>query len=213
MARPAISPEKRAEMRGHVREALVRLARKRGLKATDTAGWSAITIRDVIAEADISIGTFYKYFKNRSDLAQTLWVEPVNALKATIQADVAAADSPTAQVRSILENYVAFAFEQNRLFKAAFLIVRPEENEKPDPVALADEPFYANLKSAFEAGQETGEFTDFDPHTMAQIFWSAIHGSLALPINLDRFTFDPPEELTRSMIDALMALVAGGGKT
>ena len=63
-------------MRSHVREAAIRVVRRRDIAPNDSSGWDSITIRDVIEEADISIGTFYKYFKDRSDLAQTLWAEP-----------------------------------------------------------------------------------------------------------------------------------------
>ena len=194
-------------MRGHVREALIRLARKRGLTAGDTAGWRAVTIRDVIDEAGISIGTFYRYFKDRADLAQTLWVEPVNGLRAAMKADFAAAPDPEAKVRSLLTNYANFALANRALFKTVFLFVRPVGNEKPEPIKLAQEPFYSLLFSAFEEGQRSGDFRSFDNHEMAQMFWAGIHGSLALPENLDRYQFDHPEVLSANMIERLLEIV------
>ena len=207
VTRPAITPEKRAEMRGHVREALIELARRRGVTTGDTEGWRKITIRDVINEAGISTGTFYRYFKDRTDLAQTLWVEPVNALRATMQADCDAASNPEEKVRSLLSNYAKFAIENRALFRAVFLFVRPEENEKPDQANLEEEPFFSNLCRAFDQGQASGDFREFDKREMAQVFWAGIHGSLALPENLDRFRFDSPEQLAAAMIDSLLLLI------
>jgi len=194
-------------MRANVRAALIRLAQKRGVTAGDTAGWRKITIRDVIDEANISIGTFYRYFDDRADLAQTLWVEPVNNLRATIKAACDAAKSPEEKVRSLLSNYSKFALENRQFFRTIFLFVRPDQNQKPDPIPLRDEPFYALLKATLESGQKSGDFREFDSHEMAQTFWAAIHGSLALPENFDRYQFDQTEALSATMIDRLVEMV------
>lgn len=207
MARPSITPEKREKMRSHVRAAVVRLARRRNIPPGDARAWSDITIRDVIDEAGISIGTFYKYFENRADLAQTLWAEPVGRLRSDMQASVDAAADPATKVRSLLDHYVRFAIDNDRLFRSAFLLVRDEADRPSDILDLQEETFYRNLCAAFREGQEGKVFKPFDPHSMAQTFWAAIHGSLALPINLDRYKFDPPEEIATNMIEALMQLI------
>jgi AcrR family transcriptional regulator len=207
VARPSITPEKREEMRSHVREAVVRLVRKRNIAPGDIQAWNDITIRDVIEEAEISIGTFYKYFENRADLAQTLWAEPVGRLRSDMQASVDAASGPEEKVRALLDHYATFARDNDRLFRSAFLLVRDERDRPQTPEALNEETFYRNLCAAFREGQENGVFKTFDPHTMAQIFWAAIHGSLALPINLDRYSFDSSDVLSAHMIDALMQLI------
>lgn len=207
MARPSITPEKREEMRSHVREAVVRLVRRRNIAPGDTQAWNDISIRDVIEEAGISIGTFYKYFENRADLAQTLWAGPVGRLRDDMQASVDAASSPVDKVRALLDHYVRFALENDRLFRSAFLLVRDKSSSPPDPADLDEETFYRNLCAAFREGQDAGLFKPFDPDMMAQLFWAGIHGALALPINLDRYKFAPREVLVAKMIDALMELI------
>ncbi|CDO59434.1 hypothetical protein BN1012_Phect1220 [Candidatus Phaeomarinobacter ectocarpi] len=207
MARPSITPEKREEMRSHVREAFVRLSRRRKIAPGDARAWGDISIRDVIEEAGISIGTFYKYFENRADLSQTLWAEPVGRLRSDMQASFDDATSPVEKVRVLLNHYVAFALDNDRLFRSAFLLVRDEGARPQDPQDLDEETFYKNLCEAFRAGQKSGQFKAFDPHMMAQLFWAGIHGSLALPINLDRYKFDSPKVLSAQMIEALMGLV------
>lgn len=195
-------------MRSQVREAALRVIRRRQLAPGDVRGYERITIRDVIEEAGISIGTFYKYFKNRADLAQLLWSEPVDSLKSEMQSDFDLAANPTDKIKVLLEHYVRFSVENRRVFRGAFLFVRPDGDQKPDPIDLKDEMFYQNLVTAFLEGQDSGVFRAFDTHVMAQLFWAAIHGTLALPVNLDRYHFDEPEALSSEMIDGLLAMIA-----
>ena len=194
-------------MRSKIRAATIRLINRMELAPGDARGYEQITVRDVIQEADISIGTFYKYFKNREDLGQSLWAEPVEKLRLEMQSACDNAAGPEEQVRTLLEQSVSFSVDNRRVFKGAFLFVRPENHPAPEPFDLKDEVFYRNMCAAFEEGQSQGIFRQFDPHEMAQLFWAAIHGSLALPVNLDRYNFDSPEVLSSNMIDALLGLI------
>ena len=162
----------------------------------------------MIAEAGVSIGTFYKYFESREDLAQSLWADPVERLKTNLQARFELAKNPSEQVRVLLKGYVNFALENRRVFRGAFLFVRPDTRPAPEQISLEDEMFYQNLCKAFTEGQRDGSFNTFDSGAMAQVFWAAIHGALALPINLDRYEFDEPDTLSSNMIESLMDLIA-----
>lgn len=186
---------------------MLQLARRQNLEPGDTRGWEQITIRDVIKEADISIGTFYKYFKDRADLAQYLWSEPVDGLRSKMQFDFDRATDPVDKIRALLEHYVQFSIENRRVFKGAFLFVPPDGRKQTQSVKLKDEIFYQNLCAAFLEGQKSGVFRSFDIHEMAQIFWAGIHGCLALPINLERYDFDQPDMLSSSMINSLLFLI------
>lgn len=208
MPRPAITPEKKADMRQRIREATSRVIQRMQIAPNDGKGYSTITIRDITDEAGISIGTFYKYFDSREDLGQSLWSEPVDQLKAVMQADYDRARTPAKKIRVLLEHYVNFSVENRRVFRAAFLFVRADGAKKPRLQDLEQEMFYRNLKTAFEDGQESGVFRSFNTHEMAQLFWAAIHGSLALPENLDRYDFESPQTLAAAMINELLALIA-----
>ena len=208
MPRPSISPEKKARMRSEIRAAAIRVINRMEVAPGDARGYEQVTVRDVIQEADISIGTFYKYFKNREDLGQSLWAEPVEKLRTQMHAACDSAAGPVAKVRTLLEHYVRFSVDNRRVFRGAFLFVRPDNHPAPEKVDLADETFYANLRAAFEEGQRQGVFRQFETGDMAQLFWAAIHGSLALPVNLDRYKFDSPDVLSSNMIEGLLTLVA-----
>lgn len=205
MPRPSISPEKRAEMRSAIRAAAIRVIRRKNIAAGDIKGLEQVTIRDVIKEADISIGTFYKYFNNRTELGQALWAEPVEQLKTDMAADLDGVDNPETQIRILLGHYIRFSVENRRIFKGAFLHVRPDDQPKPPKTALDTEYFFLKLREAIKAGQAAGAFKPSDPHVTAQILWASIHGALALPENLDRYRFD--EDLAEHMVEALLGML------
>ncbi len=194
-------------MRSLIREAAIRFARREHIAAGSGWAWNKVSIRDVVEEAGVSIGTFYKYFEDRADLAQSLWAEPVEQLHRQMQADYDAAANPEAKLRALLERYVDFAIEDPARFAGIFLSVPGSQYRQSNILELDDEPFFANLKVALDEGQSAGIFGHFDTHQMAQLFWAAIHGSLALPVNLDRFKFEPMGPLSDAMIDTLLNLV------
>ncbi|WP_108811551.1 WHG domain-containing protein [Sphingorhabdus sp. Alg231-15] len=199
MPRPVITPEQRRETRERIRSAAAMLVRQ--------GNPEKITIRAVAKQAEVSVGTIYKYFEDISDLGRSLWEEPVNELRAQMSDIAESIDDPTARIHALLCAYVEFAREKHRVFRGAFLYVRPDSRPIPDQTALEEEPYFQFLTSAIAEGQETGAIIDGDPKMLAQLLWAALHGALALPINIERIAFDPPEQIADAMIKSIMALI------
>lgn len=199
MPRPAITPSQRLETRERIRAAAAALVRQ--------GSPEKITIRAVAKEAGVSVGTIYKYFKDISDLGRSLWQEPVNVLRSQMSDIAEKTDEPVARIRDLLGAYASFADEKHRVFRGAFLYVRPETREKPDQTALEEEPFFRYLKAAILEGQESGDIVDGDADMLAQLLWAALHGALALPNNIERIAFDPPQKMAGAMIDAIMTMI------
>lgn len=199
MPRPIITPEQRQQTRQRIREAASRLVAKRQVED--------VSARAVAAEAGVSVGTIYKYYENLTELAQSLWKEPVEALRQQIVADAKTVKDPVERVRVLLEHYVRFANEKHRVFKGAFLYVRPESRKKPESSDIEEEVFFGLLHTAIIEGQVSGQIRDDDPKLLAQTLWAGIHGALALPITLELYTFSPKEEITEHMVKSLMLLI------
>lgn len=199
MPRPSITPEQRLETRERIRVAAATLLRQ--------GSPEKINIRSVAKEAGVSVGTIYKYFEDISDLGRSLWQEPLEALRRQM-ADIAQnTEEPIARIRALLGAYAAFAKEKHRVFRGAFLYVRPETREKPQQTQLEDEPFSQLLKSAIIEGQENGTIVNNDAKMLTQLLWAALHGALALPINIENIAFEPPEQIADEMIDSMMAMI------
>lgn len=199
MPRPATTPQQRLETRDRIRTAAASLVRQ--------GNPEKITIRSVAKEAGVSIGTIYKYFEDISDLGRSLWQEPVDALRRQMANIAENTDDPVRRIRSLLSVYADFAREKHQVFRGAFLYVRPESRPRPDATALEDEPFFRHLKTAILEGQKSGAFIDGDAKMLAQLLWAALHGALALPNNIERIAFDPPEQIADAMIHSIMAMI------
>ncbi len=199
MPRPVITPEQRRETRERIRSAAATLVRRGNLEK--------ITIRAVAKQAGVSVGTIYKYFEDISDLGRSLWQEPVNQLRAQMSDIVDSTDDPAARIHNLLRAYAEFAREKHRVFRGAFLYVRPDSRPIPDQTALEEEPYFQFLTAAITEGQETDAIIDGDPKMLAQLLWAALHGALALPINIERIAFDPPEQIADAMITSIMTMI------
>ncbi len=199
MPRPVITPEQRRETRERIRSAASSLVRQGNLES--------ITIRAVAKQAGVSVGTIYKYFEDISDLGRSLWQEPVNQLRAQMSDIVDSTDDPAARIHNLLRAYAEFAREKHRVFRGAFLYVRPDSRPIPDQTALEEEPYFQFLTAAIIEGQETDAIVDGDPKMLAQLLWAALHGALALPINIERIAFDPPEQIADAMITSIMTMI------
>ncbi len=200
MPRPSITPEQWLETRERIRAAAGTLVRQGNLEK--------ITIRTVAKEAGVSVGTIYKYFEDISDLGRSLWQEPVDALRQQMTEIAENTADPAARIRALLHAYADFAHKKRQVFLGAFLYVRPESKEKPDPTSLEDEPFFHLLKIAILEGQQNGTFVDGDAKMLAQLLWAALHGALALPNNIERIAFDPAPQIADAMIDFIMVMIA-----
>jgi len=207
MARPTITPEQRKDVRKKIKNAASGLAANLRITFSDTLNNKDITVRAIAKEAGISIGTFYTYYENISDLVQSMWSEPVDELKTKIKNDLMEVQDPVERIRILLKHYVQFSKDNQRVFKSAFLFVRPENATKPKQINLEEDLFYNQLRDAMLKGQQTKIFRDFDVDEMTQTFWAAIHGAIALPINLDRYIFDPSDKLTTRMVESLLKLI------
>ena len=200
MPRTYLTPQQRQKTRDRIRKVAASLC-----KGGDPR---ELTVRAVAKEANISVGTIYRYFENISDLLRSLWQEPVDDLRAEMAAIAEATKDPLKRIELMLEAYANFAEEQEQVFRGIFLLVRPETSIQPEKRALDSEPFFEFLSTAIVEGQKSGQIIEGDEKMLAQLLWAALHGSLSLPINIDVIDFTRPAELAREMIQHLMKVVS-----
>jgi len=72
-------------------------------------GYQATTIRDIVKEADVAIGTFYFYFPDKETLFVHLYEETADFLIHTLQQAVNGRTSFPQQVKAALQSYVSIA--------------------------------------------------------------------------------------------------------
>ncbi len=196
MPRTPATEAKRNEESSRIRDAAAKIFAEKGI--------TAISARAVAKEAGVSVGKIYAYFNSLTELMQSLWQGRVQRLAGTLHELAGTIDDPVERIRSILETYVTFGHNNQDLYKGALMFVRPDELPKPEQDAAEDLPIMDLLIKAVAEGQEAGSIRAGSAVRMAQLLWAGVHGSLALPINIDRYAFKERDHLTGDMIEALM---------
>ncbi|MEO1015489.1 MAG: TetR/AcrR family transcriptional regulator [Pseudomonadota bacterium] len=203
MARPKATPEQRTEIRRGIQRAAAEIYRADGI--------SAISARAVAKKAGVSVGTIYAYFGDLPGLMQSLWTGRVERQNDLFKAVAAEHSDPVERLRALMVSYLRFGVENPDLYRGVFLFVRPESLDRGDTTPFTSFVFPALLIEAIGEGQAADRLVERDPAELAQTLWSALHGCLALPANLDRLGFASAEEMTAPMVDALLRGVCSRG--
>lgn len=199
MARPKATPEQREQVRRSIQSAASELYRAGGI--------GAISARAVATKAGVSVGTIYSYFGDLTGLGRSLWTGRVAEQDDKFRALAARHPDPLERLSALLEAYLAFGIEQSDLYRNVLLFVRPGNLAKPDKEALTGFAFPTLLREAIEDGQASGQVIAGDVEDLVQVMWSAAHGALALPVNMERLDLQPAEALVEVTVDAVMRMV------
>lgn len=199
MPRPALTDEQRRETRRKIRAAAAALHAESG--RTD------LSARAVAERAGVSVGTLYSYFGSLSELMQSLWRQPARRLVEELEQICAKEPDPVSRLKSLLEAYAGFSEEQRSVFRGAFLFVRPESQEPPAQVSLDEDRFFGLFRQSIIDGQAAGSIRDGEPDRLTQTVLSAVHGAIALPINLHRLALDSSPGMQKAMIEVMLGWV------
>ncbi|MFN2134812.1 MAG: TetR/AcrR family transcriptional regulator [Candidatus Promineifilaceae bacterium] len=102
---PYQSSEKTRQKKDAKRAAMMQAA----VKTFAEKGYQAATIRDIVQEADVSVGTFYFYFPDKETLFIHLFDETADFLLKTLQQAANSRVSFPEQIRAALKAYVSIA--------------------------------------------------------------------------------------------------------
>ena len=194
MPRPALTEEQRRSSRRKIRQAAAELYAAQGL--------NGVSIRAVAQLAGVSSGTVYSHFGSLSELLQSLWRRPTAKLVQRMTQIAKNQDDPIERLRTLLITYVDFSEANAEVFRSAFLFVRPAHLDAPKQLPVAEDDFFTLFSSAISDGQRSGLFRHGDPLDLAQLVLGAVHGALALPINLHRLALQQGPNAARQAIDA-----------
>lgn len=173
------------------------LFRERGIQAT--------TIEDVAEAADVSVGSVYVHYRNKSGLYLAV-VERALDLNEAAMARVAEQDtaSPLERVLAAGQAYLRFHLEEPGAFQMIALRVLEPGTGQSDPVVeerIAERvkklvgAVEADLRAAAEAGEIR---TDLDLARIMRFVWGAWNGVIALSLRQDHLRIDN-DELTRTL--------------
>lgn len=146
--RPAVAAARRDRMRTHLIES--------SLRAVLAQGSVSVSLESLLSFADVSRGTFYKYFPDVPALVQTMATVLSGELIAALHPMVETIDDPAERLatgmRAVLGLVQRTPMLGPLLANSSWLLVQPDE----------DHPFLTLVRADVERGQQTGRFDTMD---------------------------------------------------
>ncbi|MGP3978167.1 TetR/AcrR family transcriptional regulator [Streptomyces sp. 8N114] len=140
----------------------------------ESQGWDAVTTRRLSERIEYSQPVLYSHFRGKREIVGAVALEGFTELAAALRHAVA--DGPVGRdaVAALATAYVDFAERNPALYDAMFLL--------DTGLPFADAATPAPLREGFEALLGTlGDLAgDADPGLFVEVFWSAVHGLVAL---------------------------------
>ncbi|MGH3319852.1 MAG: TetR/AcrR family transcriptional regulator [Streptosporangiaceae bacterium] len=143
----------------------------------EAEGWDAVTTRRLAAEIEYSQPVLYSHFSGKDAIMTAVAVEGFADLAAALRTARTSAAGPRQALADVAASHAAFAERRPALYDAMFT------HAVDLPFAGPDAP--AALHAAFTELRQTLRplAGDDDLDTLAETFWSGLHGLLALTRN------------------------------
>lgn len=186
---------------GHVRRAEILRAAERIFVEY---GYEGATIRRIAEDVGVSSTALYMHFRDKDEILVQICETAFEKLQQASQATAALSITPEDKVRTHLQDYVRFGFENPNTYRLIYLTRPPEADHGAQQAAQSlgaqlFETFSRSVRELAEAGRLT-----CDPKVAAQVLWAGVHGIVALQITKPYFDWADRNALTDTMIGALM---------
>ena len=175
-------------------------------------GLHALTARNLAAAIGYSPGTLYNLFQNLDELALHVNASTLDALHASVSQDKRSGN-PEADLKNMLDRYLAFLDDHPELWSAVFDHRRPPGAELPDWYLGRVRRLMQLIEDALSPLFATDE--EAERHEAASVLWSSLHGicTLARDGRLTLVSKQSVPNMAHSLIaNYLMGLRARVGK-
>ncbi len=177
-------------------------------------GYEAVTMRGVAQAIEYSPTALYFHFKDKETLIRTLCANDFLILARRFQT-IAKEPDPIIRLRKMGGAYVDFAVKHPNHYRLMFMTSPGHlghlgnELEKGNPQEDAYALLLATVSEALAQGRLRAETKD--PALVAQTFWSAVHGVVALHLARREdpwIDWTPVRKLAATVIDSVLRGVA-----
>lgn len=145
-------------------------------------GFGKATMEDIAAEAELSPGTLYLYFKNKDELYASLSLRILQYLMIRLEHVSAESFADATQSLNALKDAMFDVYEFDPLILINMLHMQSSEtlrNLSPDLLKQIETLSHNSMQviaSIFEAGIRKKQFLDRHPAAIADILWSLFSG-------------------------------------
>ena len=166
---------KRAYHHGNLRKALL----DAGVALIGEAGPKGFTIREVARRAGVSHNAPYRHFRDKDELLEAIALEGFGRLTAAMKKRSAAGAKAAERLRLCGCGYVDFALRWPHHFLVMFDL---PSRGLPEHGTAGENAFQTLLGFIIES-QKEGVLPEGDPHPLALMAWSMVHGIAKLAIS------------------------------
>jgi AcrR family transcriptional regulator len=146
-------------------------------RLAEAEGWDAVTTRRLSGEIEYSQPVLYAHFANMDQLAQAVAVDGFGELAEALRTARSGAATAVEALTNLARAYLDFARDNPALYDAMFT--------RSTTLHFATEDTPTELQAAFAELREAVSGVDAleDTDTLAEVFWSALHGLVTLGRN------------------------------
>lgn len=179
-------------------------------------GFQVATMDEVAAEAELSKGTLYLYFKNKDDLFLALSARVLGRVVEEFERLVDRDGDGLTTVRAMLETYAASALGNPDHFRAAVSWLSAPQVDTETPAFARHRVMIgrllAALVGALERGRADGSIrAEIDPAQTAPRLWAGLFGVLQIHMNHDELDRRVPRALDDDrFVDGYIDLLCAG---
>lgn len=101
----------------------------------EKGGFEAVRLRDVAAEADVALGTLYRYFRSKEDLLIAALTSEMEGLEARIQSRPMPGETPLDRINSFFRAATRGLMRRPRLARAILRAATSGDHELAEKVA------------------------------------------------------------------------------
>ncbi|MFP4067396.1 MAG: TetR/AcrR family transcriptional regulator [Spirochaetaceae bacterium] len=202
--------ERRTRERDHRRSAILDAARRQFL----AQGLEQVRMSQIADEAELSKGTIYLYFRDKTHLMYALLLEFLEDLRDRVVPVIDGSGRAVDKVAELVERYVAFHRDRREFFPLfhyldyAFNADGPTDATAEACFAVIDE-LTGHVQQLLREGIADGSFRDdIDPNAYAVMYAHVIHSFMEHAVSREGFmrarTGYEPEELMRRMFRMIL---------
>jgi AcrR family transcriptional regulator len=194
--------ERRTRQKENLRQEILEAARELFVRE----GVESTSIRKIAERIEYAPGTIYLYFKDKSEIVQTLCEETFSKLTQRLQAIKDDRSTTLDSLRRGLRTYIEFGIQNPNHYLVAFILVGPVLQETGHGRGLQDagSRCFDNLRGIVRKCVQEGLFRLDDVEETSQALWAGIHGITTLLITKKGFPFVEQTRLVDRVVDVLV---------
>ncbi|CAN5301974.1 TetR/AcrR family transcriptional regulator [soil metagenome] len=169
------------------------------------SGYQGATVRKIAQAVGVSSTAIYLHFPDKAAMLAEIAAEAIDGLLIEAKAVAAEQTCPLARARRILQAYVCFGLTNRSAYMVIFSDAQSELPRGADSARDRFQAYYLTFVGVITELHEKDQLRGRCPLVVAQTLWGGCHGLCTLQITHPTFEWAPIEDLSRTMIDSLLA--------